>query len=127
MLDCYVLFFLIIELKSSAKSLQGFDYTKKFRFRYCIMCLQYCYFMAVEGDWFFILDNHCSYVVIASIGMDIKMLLNSGYANKVSRATMRFISSNASCSTSVYLNFTFFDVSSIKGCSKCDRWDHISL
>ena len=56
-----------------------------------------------------------------------KHLLKSGYSNKVSWVTELLISSNAFFYTSFHLNFILFDVSSVKGYSKCDRLAHISL
>ena len=56
-----------------------------------------------------------------------KHLLESGYDNKVSWTTACLISSNYFCSPSVHLNFTLFDLSAVKGCSKIYRLDNISL
>ena len=40
---------------------------------------------------------------------------------------MPLISSNSFCSTSVHLNFTLFDVSSVKECIKCESLSHLYL
>ena len=56
-----------------------------------------------------------------------KRLLEFEYASEVSWAIVRLISSNSFCSTSVHLNFTLGDVSTVIGCNICDRLYHISL
>ena len=107
--------------------LQGFHYNKQLLFCYCIPLLRVCWFMAVGGNWFVVLDNNFSYMEFTSIRMDINFLLKSGYINKAPQVNIHLISSNDFFSTSVHLKFTFFDVNAVKGCNKCDRLDHIYL
>ena len=53
--------------------------------------------------------------------------LKSIYMNKVSRATIRLILSNAFCLESVDLNVTLVEINAVKGCSRCYHLAHIFL
>ena len=54
-------------------------------------------------------------------------LLKYGYDNKVLWDKNVFMPSNAFFFLSVNLNATFYDVSVVRGCDKCDHMPHMSI
>ena len=66
-------------------------------------------------------------MVTSSVSIYIyKHLLKYGYDDNLSQLNMHFISSNDLSSMSVFLNTILYEASAYRGCSKCDRLDHIS-